>query len=232
MLHGFTLGKLNTSLLAATLLASFIAIAAIHPGSSSAAVIGGGGLTTNSKNSNASKANGNSSKLAPRFGYRTLRQGMRGKDVRILKGIARSKSLLSGALNAKFDQRTTNAVKDFQNSADISTNGVVNKTTSKSMVRTMRRTEASWYGPGLYGNGVACGGTLRPGTIGVAHKTLPCGSKLMVGYRGRYLTAKVIDRGPYIAGRSLDLTYAAAESLGFIDAGVANVRYAVVKRGK
>lgn len=224
MLHSFTLGKLNTSVLAAIALIAIASFLSIDADRSTAAVNNSGGLSTNTSSAKPS--------LAPRFGYRTLREGMTGTDVRILKGIARSKSLLSGALTTTFDQPTTDAVKEFQNSADISTSGVVNKATSKSMVRTMARTEASWYGPGLYGNGVACGGTLRPGTIGVAHKTLPCGSKVMVGYRGRYLMAKVIDRGPYIAGRALDLTYAAAEQLDFIDAGVANVRYAVVKKAK
>jgi len=221
--HSLRLGKLNRSVFAAIAFVAFASFAAIVSDSSSAAVNNSGGLTTN-----ASPA----SKLAPRFGNRTLREGMAGDDVRILKGIARSNALLSGALTTDFDAQTTDAVKEFQDSADISVDGVVDKTTSKSMVQTMKKTEASWYGPGLYGNGVACGGTLRPGTIGVAHKTLPCGSKVMIGYRGRYLMAKVIDRGPYIDGRALDLTYAAAESLDFIDAGVANVRYAVVNRAK
>jgi len=142
----------------------------------------------------------------------------------------RSMDLLNSPLTSDFDSPTKSAVKQFQRDEDISTSGVVNETTSKTMVRSLKKTEASWYGPGLYGNGVACGGTLRPGTVGVAHKTLPCGSKLLVGYHGRFLMAKVIDRGPYVQGRALDLTYAAADSLGFIDAGVANVRYAVVKR--
>ena len=44
---------------------------------------------------------------------------------------------------------------------------------------------ASYYGPGLYGNGVACGGTLEPGTLGVANKTLPCGTKVKLRYHGR-----------------------------------------------
>ncbi len=171
-----------------------------------------------------------SSQAAPRFGNRTLRKGMSGDDVRILKGIVRSKALLKSPLTTEFDSRTKSAVKRFQRKTDITTSGVVNRATSKTMVRSLRRTEASWYGPGLYGNGVACGGTLRPGTIGVAHKTLPCGSKVLVGYRGRFLMTKVIDRGPYIKGRALDLTYAGAEALDFINAGVANVRYAVVKR--
>jgi len=80
-------------------------------------------------------------------------------------------------------------------------------------VRVFRAAEASWYGPGLYGNGVACGGTLTPSTLGVAHKTLPCGTKLTIRYHGRQVRAKVIDRGPYIAGREFDLTEAVKNRL-------------------
>jgi rare lipoprotein A len=80
---------------------------------------------------------------------------------------------------------------------------------------TYRFAHASYYGPGLYGNGVACGGTLMPGTMGVAHKTLPCGTKVKLRYRGRTVTVPVIDRGPYVPGRDYDLTEAVKERLGF-----------------
>lgn len=82
-------------------------------------------------------------------------------------------------------------------------------------VHVFRPAEASYYGPGLYGNGVACGGTLQPGTIGVAHKTLPCGTRLTIRYHGRQVHTKVIDRGPYVAGREFDLTEALRDKLGF-----------------
>jgi rare lipoprotein A (peptidoglycan hydrolase) len=78
-----------------------------------------------------------------------------------------------------------------------------------------RQAEASYYGPGLYGNGVACGGTLEPGTLGVASKTLPCGAKVTFRYHGRSVTVPVIDRGPYVAGRDFDLTEATKQRLGF-----------------
>jgi hypothetical protein len=78
---------------------------------------------------------------------------------------------------------------------------------------------ASWYGPGLWGNGVACGGTLQPGTLGVANKTLPCGTMVKLRYHGREVTVPVIDRGPYVAGREFDLTYAVKEKLGFPGVG-------------
>lgn len=88
---------------------------------------------------------------------------------------------------------------------------------------------ASWYGPGLYGNGVACGGTLRPSTVGVAHKTLPCGTMVKFKHRGNVVMARVIDRGPYITGRAWDLTEAAAEALDFEDVGVGPVQYSIAK---
>jgi len=223
MIHGLWLGKLNTSLmLAAAALFALTGLGASVADAGADAKPRSGGLSIDSAPAKPA--------LVSRFGNRILREGMAGEDVRILKGIVRSKALLAAPLTTSFDAPTTNAVKAFQKDSSIKPNGVVNKSTSKTLVRSMKRTEASWYGPGLYGNGVACGGTLRPGTVGVAHKTLPCGSKVMVGYRGRFLMTKVIDRGPYIKGRSLDLTYAGADALGFISAGVANVRYAVVNR--
>ena len=86
-------------------------------------------------------------------------------------------------------------------------------------VTSYRHAGASYYGPGLYGNGVACGGTLLPGTMGVAHKTLPCGTKVKLRYRGRTVTVPVIDRGPYVAGRDYDLTEATKVRLGFPGVG-------------
>ncbi|HET7416107.1 MAG TPA: septal ring lytic transglycosylase RlpA family protein [Solirubrobacterales bacterium] len=84
---------------------------------------------------------------------------------------------------------------------------------------TYRLAGASYYGPGLWGNGVACGGTLLPGTMGVAHKTLPCGTKVKLRYHGRSVTVPVIDRGPYVAGRDYDLTEAVKQKLGFPGVG-------------
>lgn len=92
----------------------------------------------------------------------------------------------------------------------------------------MRPAGATWYGPGLYGNGTACGQTLRPGTVGVAHRTLPCGTTVKLSYHGRALVTKVIDRGPYTPGNDFDLTNGARLALGF--EGVGQVRYAVALR--
>jgi rare lipoprotein A (peptidoglycan hydrolase) len=90
---------------------------------------------------------------------------------------------------------------------------------------SFRSAGASWYGPGLWGRKTACGQTLRPNTLGVAHRNLPCGTAVKFVYQGRALVTQVIDRGPYVKGRAWDLTAAASEALGFEGAGM--VRYAV-----
>ena len=66
-----------------------------------------------------------------------------------------------------------------------------------------------------YGLPIACGGLLQVPQLGVANKTLPCGTMVTFVYGGRAIRVPVIDRGPYIAGREWDLTGAAAEALKF-----------------
>jgi len=78
-----------------------------------------------------------------------------------------------------------------------------------------RHANASWYGPGLFGNKLGCGGRLTPGSLGVANKYLPCGTKVTFRHHGRILRVRVIDRGPYVGGREYDLTAATARKLGF-----------------
>ena len=81
-------------------------------------------------------------------------------------------------------------------------------------LRIYRRDLATWYGPGFYGNRTACGRTLGYSTLGVAHRTLPCGTKVAIMYRGRTVMVEVIDRGPY-ARSNWDLTRETAERLRF-----------------
>jgi hypothetical protein len=86
-------------------------------------------------------------------------------------------------------------------------------------VNVYRPGAASWYGPGLYGNRLGCGGTLSAGTLGVAHKTLPCGTRVTFRYGGRSVTVPVVDRGPFVGGREWDLTAATKRQLGFPSTG-------------
>jgi len=76
-----------------------------------------------------------------------------------------------------------------------------------------RHALASWYGPGLYGNRLGCGGRLGYSQLGVAHKTLPCGTRVTLRHRGRVVRVRVIDRGPYVGAREYDLTAATARRL-------------------
>ena len=78
-----------------------------------------------------------------------------------------------------------------------------------------REALASWYGPGFYGRRTGCGGTLGYSQMGVAHKTLPCGTKVTLRHNGRRVRVPVIDRGPYAGAREYDLTAATARKLRF-----------------
>ena len=79
-----------------------------------------------------------------------------------------------------------------------------------------RLAEASWYGGG---GGLACGGELTSSTMGVANKTLPCGTLVTLRYGDRTVRVPVVDRGPYVAGREFDLTEATKDALGFDGVG-------------
>jgi rare lipoprotein A len=72
---------------------------------------------------------------------------------------------------------------------------------------------ATWFGPGFYGQKTACGQTMSPVIVGVASRTLPCGTLVLVNYKGHRLTVPVIDRGPYANGATWDLTWGAASVL-------------------
>jgi len=81
----------------------------------------------------------------------------------------------------------------------------------------LRPSLASWYG--IYGGPLACGGSLGYNQMGVANKTLPCGTRVTISFRGRTVRVPVIDRGPYVGGREWDLTGATARALRFDGVG-------------
>jgi rare lipoprotein A len=83
-------------------------------------------------------------------------------------------------------------------------------------LNSYRLAGASWYGGG---GTLACGGALTSSTMGVANKTLPCGTLVTLRYGGRSIRVPVVDRGPYVAGREFDLTEATKQALGFGDTG-------------
>jgi rare lipoprotein A len=146
-------------------------------------------------------------------GHHRVKVVFSGPDAKVLGKTTRANG--SFALRWSPDRIGNYAVRAF---------GVHGTRTRASISKARRLTSyrhagASYYGPGLYGNGVACGGTLMPGTMGVANKTLPCGTRVKLRYNGRSVTVPVIDRGPYVAGRDYDLTEAVRDRLGFPGVG-------------
>ena len=85
----------------------------------------------------------------------------------------------------------------------------------------------SWYGPGFYGKRTACGLAMTESLVGVAHRSLPCGTR--VSFRnpanGRVVTAPVVDRGPYVSGRQWDLTGGLCKRLDHCYTGSLEWRY-------
>jgi rare lipoprotein A (peptidoglycan hydrolase) len=76
---------------------------------------------------------------------------------------------------------------------------------------------ATWYGPGFFGSQTACGEKLTKSTLGLANRTLPCGTEVALYYGGKTLTVPVIDRGPYANHADWDLTQATSQALGITD---------------
>jgi len=90
---------------------------------------------------------------------------------------------------------------------------------------------ASWYGDDFHGRQTANGEVFDMGSLTAAHPTLPMPSYARVTNlsNGKSLIVRVNDRGPYVPGRIVDVSYSAAQSLGMIGKGVANVRLDVVQ---
>jgi hypothetical protein len=72
---------------------------------------------------------------------------------------------------------------------------------------------ASWYESTSRDETTACGVPLQRWTLGVAHRTLPCGTPVALYYKGRSIVVPVIDRGPFVKGRTWDLTRATYDAL-------------------
>jgi hypothetical protein len=118
-----------------------------------------------------------------------------------------------GSFNATW---STNHIGRFSIRAIIVQSGSASSASAAPTltVTVYRSSLATLYGPGFYGHRTACGRRLTRNTIGVASRTLRCGTKVAVLYRGRMMTVPVIDRGPYANNADWDLTMAAGKVLG------------------
>ena len=189
----------------------------------------GGGITIGEAESDGTETTSSDrTYYRVQFGARHLWRGHRGEDVKTLQWLL-SSNAFGGPHDGSFRKPTDTLVRRFQAAADLEASGVVRKGTRKAFARRMPLAGATWYGPGFWGNRTACGRTLRKRTVGVAHKRLPCGTRVVFAYRGRWVRARVIDRGPYRRGFQWDLTWALAKRLGFLRQGSGKLRRAVIR---
>jgi peptidoglycan lytic transglycosylase len=153
--------------------------------------------------------------LTPAQGGRTvLVQASRGHG---WKTVARARTGAQGRFQAKWRPGSARHYALRAVLSGVNSAGVVG--TVGGGVTVYRAAEASWYGPGLMGGHLACGGTLDGTVVGVANKTMPCGSRVRLRYRGRTVVARVVDRGPYSGNREFDLTPATKQKLHFGSTG-------------
>jgi len=227
----------RTAAITASLVAAIALLAMIIVATPSEAASGGVGLgLVGNTGNNTGNNNANGKCKKANLGKRTLKKGSCGQDVLTLHWFLRAKKLDS-ASGKVFADRTERAVIDFQQDANLEPTGVVNKATVAAVKKTMSKGKASWYGPGFFGNRTACGKKLKKKTIGVAvpvekAKKFPCGTKVLLNYKGRWVRARVIDTGGFGKyGRKWDLTSHTAKLLNknWKSDGVFTVRAAVQK---
>ena len=111
---------------------------------------------------------------------------------------------------------------------ELRTANHVPSATNKSAAKTSSYGVASFY---TEDSETASGEKFDPHQLTAAHPTLPFGTRLRVTNveTGRSVTVRVNDRGPYIAGRSVDLSYSAADTIGMVERGVTKVKIEVVR---
>ena len=153
----------------------------------------------------------------------TVERSLRGRVIRVQRydeaaarwrSEARALVARDGTFTARWRPRALGQLR-LRATVQRSRSATVTSASPEISVRVFKPAIASWYGPGLYGNTTACGQKMTRELVGVAHKTLPCGTLVEISYRGAGVVVPVVDRGPFVRGRTWDLTSAAAQLLGF-----------------
>ena len=135
--------------------------------------------------------------------------------------VAHGRTLDGGVFRLRYTPRNTGSALLRVRLADETAKAAAAKV---GRVKVFRNALVSWYGPGFYGGPLACGGApLGVNQLGVANKTLPCGTMVTIRYNGHQVRVPVIDRGPYVGDREFDLTGATARALRFDGVGVVQV---------
>jgi rare lipoprotein A len=147
----------------------------------------------------------------------TLEPGLAGRTVTLQaigrrgwRTIARTRTGAAGRFRLHYEASDTGSERVRVNFAGDASDRPAHRRLGQ--LNIFRLAEASWYGGG---GSMACGGSLTSSTLGVANKTLPCGTLVTLRYGSRSIRVPVVDRGPYVAGREFDLTEATKDALGF-----------------
>jgi hypothetical protein len=106
-------------------------------------------------------------------------------------------------------------IGQFQTRALVGGRATTASASPELPLNVFRPAIATWYGPGFYGKTTACGIELTEDLVGVAHRSLPCGTNVAVRYGSTTIVVPVVDRGPYGGTAKWDLTKGAADQLGF-----------------
>jgi rare lipoprotein A (peptidoglycan hydrolase) len=147
------------------------------------------------------------------LGNRTLKRGDAGSDVKTLQLLLGRRGFEVAESDGRFGADTQRQVRRFQRSQRRTADGRVGPATREALAEGWRSHRATWYGPGFYGNKTACGQRLHRKSWGVAHRSLPCGTRVPIKFGTRIVIAPVIDRGPYAHGANWDLTERVARAL-------------------
>ena len=101
---------------------------------------------------------------------------------------------------------------------------------SGGLTTTIQEGKASYYHDGLHGNLTANGETYNRKSLTAAHRTLPFGTEVRVTNltNGKSVCLRINDRGPFVRGRIIDVSHRAAELLGFVREGCADIRLEVI----
>lgn len=142
---------------------------------------------------------------------------------------------LSKNLKVEKTQLITNLININKiNQTEKSTNNIEQSNTIKpEPFQIARRVsgKASWYGPGFHGRRTANGERYNQNALTAAHRSLPFGTRVRVTNvnNGRSVVVRINDRGPFVRGRVIDVSAAAAHSLGMVHHGVVPVSLQVLR---
>lgn len=153
--------------------------------------------------------------------------------IAVIQGCAATSGSLQGANSTLIPPQDVSHIVPQENTPRVE-RGAREENSAKplpSVMPTRNVGEASWYGPGFRGKKTASGEIFDDQKLTAAHKTLPLGSKAKVTNldNQKSVEVEINDRGPYVEGRIIDLSHAAARALDMVEQGTAKVQIEIVK---